>query len=608
MSTGRLQRSALGLAALSVLLLLGTALLGPSAAEPGLGPRVGLRGVLPPYELGLAPSSAVVTVLLGVGYLAGGLAVAAGLGAARRGAVLPRWALPAGAVVAVLAVLVPPLGSADHLSYAAYGRIAVGGGDPWLQSPVAWDGGRDPVTSAVEDPWRTTPSIYGPVATAVQALSSMVGGDSLRLTVWAWQLVCLAAWLVVGAVVVRHADSPARAAWLWPLNPVLLGLLVLGAHVDLLAAALGLGALLLAGRRPLVAGLLLGAAAGVKITMLLLAPALLYALWRGRSGWRPALLGVAGALAVVVPTYLAAGPHVLDQLGRARAFVSLATPWRPLVDALTGPLPSGTVRAGVQVAWPLMLVVLALLLARALRLPVRRRELDAAHVTAARRGLPARRAVLAALVRRAGVGPAAAGGGRAGRRAAAGATDGAGARLRAGPGGRAQRRRRAADAGVPPPRRAVARARAAGRLGTRRRPPRTCQGGRVSTTVTELIGVYHADGGVLGELRYAVGKLTGRAHCSLCDITHAGVRRRAEWDVLVASLPVPVRLVHLNERDPDVFTASGTATPCVLARLDDGSLRTVLSPAPLAAVAGDVAAFGAALHEAAAAQGLVLAG
>lgn len=130
----------------------------------------------------------------------------------------------------------------------------------------------------------------------------------------------------------------------------------------------------------------------------------------------------------------------------------------------------------------------------------------------------------------------------------------------------------------------------------------------MSTTVTELIGVYHADGGVLGELRYAVGKLTGRAHCSLCDITHAGVRRRAEWDVLVAGLPVPVRLVHLNERDPDVFTASGTATPCVLARLDDGSLRTVLAPAPLAAVAGDVAAFGAALHEAAAAQGLVLAG
>lgn len=385
MSPARLQRSALALAALSGLLLVGTALLGPSAAEPGLAPRGGTptwREALPPYDLGLHPSSALVTALLAVAYVAGGVAVAAGLVAARRGARLPRWALPAGAAVAVLAVLVPPIGSADHLSYAAYGRIAVGGGDPWLESPVAWAGGRDPVTSAVEEPWRTTPSIYGPVATAVQALTSLVGGDSLHLTVWAWQLVCLAAWLAVGALVVRHARDRTRAAWLWPLNPVLLGLLLVGAHVDLLAAALGLGALLLAGRRPLAAGLCLGAAAGVKVTLLLLGPALLYASWRNRSGWRSVVLGVVGSLVVLVPTYVAAGPHVLDQLGRARAFVSLATPWRPLVDALTGPLPGGTVRAGVQVAWPLVMVVLVLLLARVTGAPGRRARGDAVGVTA----------------------------------------------------------------------------------------------------------------------------------------------------------------------------------------------------------------------------------
>ncbi len=127
------------------------------------------------------------------------------------------------------------------------------------------------------------------------------------------------------------------------------------------------------------------------------------------------------------------------------------------------------------------------------------------------------------------------------------------------------------------------------------------------TTVTELVGVYHADGGVLGELRYAVGKLTGRAHCSLCDITHAGVRRRADWDQLVAGLPVPVRLVHLNERDADVAAASGSATPCVLARRGDGTLQTVLRPAELATVAGDVGAFGGALRAGLTARGLVLA-
>ena len=36
----------------------------------------------------------------------------------------------------------------------------------------------------------------------------------------------------------------------------------------------------------------------------------------------------------------------------------------------------------------------------------------------------------------------------------------------------------------------------------------------------ELVGVYHADGSLLGELRYIWGKLRGTAHCTLCDITH----------------------------------------------------------------------------------------
>lgn len=344
------------LALLSAGLLVGTSALGPSAASPGLGPR----SALPAYALGVHPSSGLVTVLLVVAYLAGGTAVALGLWAVRRGAVVPRsWLVVAGCVAA-LAVLVPPLGSADHLSYAAYGRIAVQGGDPYVEPPVAWAGGHDPVTSAVEDPWATTPSIYGPVATAVQAATSAVGGDRLRLTVWLWQLVCLAAWLVVGLVVRRRGGG--RGAWLWLLNPVLLGVLLVGAHVDLLAAALGLGALVLAARRPLPAGVLLGAAVGVKVTFALVGVAVLYALWRNRSGWRPVLLGVIGAALVLVPSYLLAGPHVLDQLGRARHYVSLATPWRPLVDGLGA-------RGVVLVVWPLVAVVLAVLLARALRRP-----------------------------------------------------------------------------------------------------------------------------------------------------------------------------------------------------------------------------------------------
>ena len=349
-------------------LMLATAALGPSAASPALAGTAGAT-----------PSSALVTTLLAAAYLVGGFGVALGLLTVRR--VPGRWLLVAGCVAA-LAVLVPPLGSADHLSYAAYGRIAVQGGDPYVESPLAWAGGRDPVTSAVEDPWTTTPSIYGPVGTGVQALTSLVGGDSLRLTVWAWQLVCLVAWLAVGLLLQRHTRgdprAAARAAWLWLLNPVLFGLLLVGAHIDVLAAALGLGTLVLAGRRPLWAGVLLGAAVGIKVTFVLLAPAVLYSLWRNRFGLRPALLGALGAALLLIPAYVAAGPHVFDQLGRARRFVSLATPWRLLVDAV----PGDAVRTAVQLAWPVVLVLLACLLARALGLEVGRRPAGSRAVTA----------------------------------------------------------------------------------------------------------------------------------------------------------------------------------------------------------------------------------
>ena len=71
--------------------------------------------------------------------------------------------------------------------------------------------------------------------------------------------------------------------------------------------------------------------------------------------------------------------------------------------------------------------------------------------------------------------------------------------------------------------------------------------------------MYDADGGLLGEAAYVWGKLRGTKHCGLCDITHSTVRRKGEWDRMVASLPVPVRLLHLNELD-DELRARSSAT------------------------------------------------
>ncbi len=118
------------------------------------------------------------------------------------------------------------------------------------------------------------------------------------------------------------------------------------------------------------------------------------------------------------------------------------------------------------------------------------------------------------------------------------------------------------------------------------------------TAIVRLTGVYHADGGLAGELRYGVGKLLGRAHCSLCDLTHGVVREREEWRELVRRLAVPVTLVHLNERDEDIARLSDGNSPCVIAHTD-GGLQLLLGPDELDACGGDLADFERRLRQAA---------
>lgn len=127
---------------------------------------------------------------------------------------------------------------------------------------------------------------------------------------------------------------------------------------------------------------------------------------------------------------------------------------------------------------------------------------------------------------------------------------------------------------------------------------------RVSLTgmaepVIEVLGVYDADGGVLGELAYVVGHALGRAECALCDVTHGGVRRRPAWDALVESLPVPVRLVHRNELSPAEHRAVlDSGLPVVLGVRADGTHTVLVPPGRLAIAHGAVEDVGHALRTA----------
>jgi hypothetical protein len=99
--------------------------------------------------------------------------------------------------------------------------------------------------------------------------------------------------------------------------------------------------------------------------------------------------------------------------------------------------------------------------------------------------------------------------------------------------------------------------------------------------VVRLIGVYHADGTLLGELSYVAGRALGRAHCALCDITHGTFRRRPEWDACRSSLGVAFDTFHRNDQPPAVRSATAGVTPVVGAELADGTIVSQLDGAAL---------------------------
>ena len=90
-------------------------------------------------------------------------------------------------------------------------------------------------------------------------------------------------------------------------------------------------------------------------------------------------------------------------------------------------------------------------------------------------------------------------------------------------------------------------------------------------------GVYHADGGIVGELRYVFGKLRGTAHCALCDITHSYVSEKKSMKECRSNSPVPFHLVHLNEQNEGLQSITEGVTPCVVAETNEG-FQVILYP------------------------------
>jgi hypothetical protein len=285
------------------------------------------------------------TMLKGACWLAaasGGGGVVAGLAAARHGwRPRPSLVLTACAVATAVFVFVPPAASVDVQNYAEYGRIVVLGHNPWVMTPQQLYLRTDPVGMFRPTEWRNQPTVYGPAATAVQAVAAWLGGTSMAwITFWI-KVANGISYIAVAAVLDRIARQDparrARVAVLWTVNPLMLFWLVAGAHTDLLAT-LPLVLALLAARRvregrprradpavafaaavAAVAGALAGIAIAVKVTFAATVPGLAAGLCRDGTGRRRAALlgaGTAGGTLVLAAGYAIVGKAALTSLSQ----------------------------------------------------------------------------------------------------------------------------------------------------------------------------------------------------------------------------------------------------------------------------------------------------
>ncbi len=329
----------------------------------GLGRPAG-----PPWLLGVHVAPAVVTVALWAAAVLGGGGVLAGLLAVRRGARMPVRLLLAVVLAGVAALVVlPPLGSTDSFDYAAYGRIAVLGHSPYLMTPQQLAAAGDPVGRAAAPFWGTQVSVYGPLATAEQRAAAALGGTSiLRIVFWlklANALAFCAVALAADRLLRSDPARRARAHLLWTLNPLLIWALIAGVHVDAIAAALGFLGLVVASApaaarapcwaRALAAGVLVGAAADVKLNFALFAVALL---WACRRSVTAAAAAVTGVAAVLVPSYLQVGYPAVRAVFARTGYLTADSYYR----LLFGPGQQTAVDRWLPVAGGVVLVVLLL--------------------------------------------------------------------------------------------------------------------------------------------------------------------------------------------------------------------------------------------------------
>ena len=249
--------------------------------------------------------------------------------------------------VGAIAVLVniTPVGSSDAASYAAYGRIAALGHNPYTYLPSQLPGGAgtnptNPYTILVSPYWRATPSDYGPVATWTQQLAAEIGGTRAWLTLWVLMIMMGIAFILTGYILLRTAADPVRAVLLWVANPLIIVELVIGGHLDSLLALFAIAAIVVSRRctkiwHDVAVGLLVGVAGGIKVNAALVALGIAIPLLHDRAWARLIRIGLIAGLTTFGLYWFSYGISALRPLWTASGMVISPTVWRGLQEIVS---------------------------------------------------------------------------------------------------------------------------------------------------------------------------------------------------------------------------------------------------------------------------------
>ncbi len=276
----------------------------------------------------------------------------------------PRHLLLISSAIVAVMVSLTPVGSSDTASYAAYGKISLTGGNPYVTNPLSWLGTHSPYYQAVGSLWKAQPSVYGPFATWIQTFAAWIGGPHVATTIWVLMILNGAVFIGVGVLLLKTSDDPVRATLFWTANPVLLQQLVSGGHLDTFVAAAAICSIQVARRvsgrwGDVLIGVLLGLAIGVKANAVLVALGLAWPLLRRHEWLRTTRIAVV-ALVTVALQYSPYGLAALKPLFGGLQLATLPSPWRLFQLAAEGlGAAQSTVGLVMGLTWPIAMIVVA---------------------------------------------------------------------------------------------------------------------------------------------------------------------------------------------------------------------------------------------------------